>query len=129
MHVHELQQAPLSKVCIFRGTGEYTPSAVASQLGFRSLARQQGLHQDSMLASKFLVSLEQAEYQINAALDSLQVDAHQPVSDHRKARCTGTALQVAVGLLDTGVSGPRSSRIMLFVGGPCTEGAALIHLS
>lgn len=58
----------------------------------------------------------------------LQVDMHKPVSDHRKARCTGTALQVAAGLLDLGItSGAQASQLLLFVGGPCTEGAA--HLT
>lgn len=59
------------------------------------------------------------------ALIHVQVDAHQPVSDHRKARCTGTALQVAAGLVDTGMAtGSCTARLMLFVGGPCTEGVA-----
>ena len=53
----------------------------------------------------------------------LQVDAHQPVSDHRRSRCTGTALQVAAGLLDAGMpGGAQAVQLMLFVGGPCTEG-------
>jgi protein transport protein SEC23 len=56
----------------------------------------------------------------------VQVDPHQPVSDHRKARCTGTALQVAAGLVDAGMcSGTCAARLMLFVGGPCTEGAEI----
>jgi Sec23/Sec24 trunk domain len=60
----------------------------------------------------------------NLRSQDLQVDAHQPVSDHRKARCTGTALQVAAGLVDMGIaSGACTARLMLFVGGPCTEGA------
>lgn len=48
---------------------------------------------------------------------------HKPVSDHRKSRCTGTALQVAAGLVDAVIdAGSTPARIMLFVGGPCTEG-------
>ena len=61
-------------------------------------------------------------------MQDLQVDAHQPVSDHRKARCTGTALQVAAGLVDTGMAtGACTARLMLFVGGPCTEGTQSSH--
>lgn len=73
MHVHELQEAPLSKVYVFRGTGDYSSNAVASQLGFRATARQQPTHLTGMLANKFLVSLEHAEYQVEAAIASLQV--------------------------------------------------------
>lgn len=73
MHVHELQDAPLSKVYVFRGTGDYSANAIASQLGFRAIARQQPAHPTGMLANKFLVSLEDAEYQIEAAIASLQV--------------------------------------------------------
>jgi hypothetical protein len=73
VHVHELQEAPLSKVYVFRGTSDYSPNVVAAQLGFRAMARQQTAQATGMLATKFLVSLEQAEYQIESALESLQV--------------------------------------------------------
>jgi protein transport protein SEC23 len=73
VHVHELKEAPLSKVYVFRGTGDYSANAVAAQLGFRAMVRQQSNHLNGVLANKFLVSLEQAEYQVEAALDSLQV--------------------------------------------------------
>jgi protein transport protein SEC23 len=128
IHVHELQHSTMPKVFVFRGTGDFTPSVIATQLGFKSMARQQQ-QLDGLLASKFLVSLEEAEYQIEKALESLQPDAYQPVSDHRKSRCTGTAIQVAAGLAETGV--PCNTcpvRLMLFVGGPCTEGVSFSQL-
>jgi protein transport protein SEC23 len=131
VHVHELQQSSMSKVYVFRGTGDFSPSAIASQLGFRAVARSQQNHPagqaaqlDGMLATKFLVSLEEAEYEISNALDNLQTDAYPPASDHRKSRCTGAAVQVAAGLAASGLpDGVCPVRLMLFVGGPCTEGA------
>lgn len=78
VHVHELQEAPLSKVYVFRGTGDYSANAIASQLGFRAMARQQPTHLNGMLANKFLVSLDQAEYQVEAAIASLQVRLTSP---------------------------------------------------
>ena len=38
---------------------------------------------------------------------------------------TGVALSVAVGLLETGFSN-TGGRIMLFVGGPCTQGPGMV---
>jgi protein transport protein SEC23 len=127
VHVHELQSSVMSKVYVFRGTGDFSPPAVATQLGFRAMARSQQQARtpqyDGILATKFLVSLEDAEYQISSALENLQPDAFAPPSDHRKARCTGTAVQVAAGLAAAGLPERLCSvRLMLFVGGPCTEG-------
>ena len=123
VHVHELQESALSRVFVFRGSMEYTSQTVATQLGLHTLSRQKAKNGSLLSATKFLVSLDEAEYQIEAALESLQVDAHQPVSDHRKARCTGTALQVAASLVDVVLGGQACPvRLMLFVGGPCTEG-------
>lgn len=127
VHVHELQESAMSRVYVFRGSMEYTSQNVATQLGLHSLSRQKAQNGSLLTATKFLVSIDDAEFQIQAALESLQVDAHQPVSDHRMARCTGTALQVAAALADVVLGGQSCpARLMLFVGGPCTEGAALI---
>jgi Sec23/Sec24 trunk domain/Sec23/Sec24 zinc finger len=132
VHVHELQHAAMSKVFVFRGTGEFTPASIAAQLGFRAVARsQQQAPQpgqprplEGVLATNFLVALEDGEYEISNALDQLQTDAYPPASDHRKSRCTGTAVQVAAGFAAAGLpDGVCAVRLMLFVGGPCTEGA------
>lgn len=123
VHVHELSQTAMAKLYVFRGTGDFAPGAVAQQLGFKQAARQNPQH-NGMLATQFLVSLADAEFEISQALESIQTDAFQPVSDHRKSRCTGTALQVAAGLAATGLPGGICPvRLMLFVGGPCTHGA------
>lgn len=72
VHVHELQDSPLTRVSVFRGSGDYSPSAVATQLGFHAAVRRD-FAEKSTLAKKFLVSLQHAEYQVEAAIDSLQV--------------------------------------------------------
>lgn len=46
-------------------------------------------------------------------------------SDKRPLRCTGSALSVAVGLLETAFPG-TGARMMLFAGGPATEGPGLV---
>ena len=58
-------------------------------------------------------------------LDDLQKDPWPTPADQRTLRCTGVALAVAVGLLET--SAPRrGARIMMFVGGPPTSGPGLV---
>jgi hypothetical protein len=57
----------------------------------------------------------------------LQRDAYPVLSNERPTRCTGTALQVAEALMAASVPpGSCAARIMLFTGGPCTEGMGKI---
>ena len=85
-------------------------------------------YQGTTVDGKFGAMVQQCFARDTCIMHDLQVDVHQPVSDHRKARCTGTALQVAAGLIDTGVATAScTTRLMLFVGGPCTEGAQSCH--
>lgn len=57
----------------------------------------------------------------------LQRDAYPVLSNERPTRCTGTALQVAEALMAASVPpGSCAARIMLFTGGPCTEGSGKI---
>lgn len=152
VHELQASGAGISRLYVFRGTGSFPANTVALQLGFKAAARAKDVN-DGFLAYKFLVTLEDAFQarrrrhrwgvdgrasfarvrgcscdrgrcaQVETALDSLQPDAYPPASDHRKSRCTGTAVQVAAGLAATGLPGGRSPvRLMLFVGGPCTEG-------
>lgn len=60
-------------------------------------------------------------------LDELQRDSFPVKSDQRAARCTGTALSVATGLLGACVPG-TGARILAFVGGPCTEGSGTVRV-
>ncbi|CAK9237251.1 unnamed protein product [Sphagnum troendelagicum] len=75
--------------------------------------------------NKFLLPASSCEFTLSSLLDELQRDAWPTASDQRAARCTGTALSVATGLLGACVPG-TGARIMVFVGGPCTEGAGTI---
>ncbi|GJP53087.1 hypothetical protein CLOM_g12223 [Closterium sp. NIES-68] len=62
---------------------------------------------------------------VSQVLDELGRDAFPVAADKRPARCTGTALTVAVGLLGACVPN-TGARILSFVGGPCTEGPGVI---
>lgn len=76
-------------------------------------------------ASRFLQPVQQCEFQLVKALEQLQKDPWPVSSDRRNLRCTGVALSVAVGLMETSFQN-AGGRIMLFAGGPATEGPGLV---
>ena len=76
-------------------------------------------------AARFLLPVQQCEYQLTNALEQLQRDPWPVANDKRPLRCTGVALSVAVGLLETSFQN-AGGRIMLFAGGPGTEGPGLV---
>ena len=65
--------------------------------------------------------MSECSFIFESILDELQKDPWPVPSNQRVARCTGSAMSVAIGLLE--VAMPRmGGRCMLFVGGPCTSG-------
>mmetsp|Transcript_22611 Transcript_22611/g.27289 ORF Transcript_22611/g.27289 Transcript_22611/m.27289 type:complete len:751 (+) Transcript_22611:306-2558(+) len=124
VHVHELSFQDCSKSYVFRGTKEVTMQQVADQLKLRgqggtpAAAAQSGVN-------RFLCPLSECEFQLTNILDELQRDAFPTLTEQRSARCTGAALQVAIGLLGAGAPG-AAARCLLFVGGPTTEGPGTI---
>jgi protein transport protein SEC23 len=79
------------------------------------------------LASRFLLPVQQCELQLTLtkALEQLQKDPWPVANDRRSLRCTGVALSVAVGLLESSFQN-AGGRIMLFAGGPATEGPGMV---
>jgi protein transport protein SEC23 len=76
-------------------------------------------------ASRFLLPVQQCEFQLTKALEQLQRDPWSVASDRRSLRCSGVALSVAVGLLESSFQN-AGGRIMLFAGGPATEGPGMV---
>ena len=76
-------------------------------------------------AQRFLLPIQQCEFQITNVLEQLQRDPWPVANDRRSLRCTGVALNVAVGLLETSFQN-AGGRIMLFTGGPATEGPGMV---
>lgn len=135
--VHELGYTECAKSYVFRGSKEYTSKNVQEMLGLMTppgsrpnqpLAQQPGrpaVQPPMGAAARFLLPLQQCEFQLTNALEQLQKDPW-PVSNEKRAlRCTGVALNVAVGLMETSFQN-SGGRIMLFTGGPCTEGSGMV---
>ena len=76
-------------------------------------------------AARFLLPIEQCEFQLTNTLEQLQRDPWAVANDKRALRCTGVALSVAVGLLETSFQN-AGARVMLFSGGPATEGPGMV---
>jgi protein transport protein SEC23 len=137
VHVHELGFAECSKCYVFRGGKEYTSQQVVEQLGLRAAAPggrggpggapggPGGAPGGPAPARQFILPLSDpaCDTTINNILSDLTRDAYPVVSTQRPARCTGTALVVAEALLASSAPpGSCMARVMLFVGGPSTEG-------
>ncbi|KAK4046777.1 GTPase-activating protein S23 [Microbotryomycetes sp. JL221] len=131
--VHELGYTECPKSFVFRGTKEYTTKSITEMLGLSSTPRPGGgvappanappptVHG----AARFLLPVSQCEFSLTNVIENLQKDPWPVASDKRAQRCTGVAMSVAVGLLET--SFPNTgARIMLFAGGPATEGPGMV---
>ncbi|KAG5641165.1 GTPase-activating protein S23 [Asterophora parasitica] len=128
--VHEIGYAECSKSYVFRGGKEYSPKQIQDMLGLSSQARAaprpgQPMPQQSFGAARFLIPVQQCEFQLTGILETLARDPWPVENDKRALRCTGVALSVAVGLLETTYPN-TGARIMLFAGGPATEGPGMV---
>ena len=126
--VHELGYSECAKSYVFRGSKDYAAKQVQEMLalstpGIRPNAPPaQGRPPPPLgAAARFLLPVHQAEFQITNALEQMQRDPWPVANDRRALRCTGVALSVAVGLLETSFQN-AGARIMLFAGGPATQG-------
>lgn len=115
---------------MFRGSKDYTAKQVQEMLGLNAPGIRPGMQPQQQgrpmgPAARFLMPVQDCEFQLTKALEQLQKDPWSVASDRRNLRCTGVALSVAVGLLETSFQN-AGGRIMLFAGGPATEGPGLV---
>lgn len=115
---------------MFRGNKEYSAKQVQEMLGLLAI----GVRPNAPMvpgrphlppASRFLLPVEQCEFQLTNVLENLQRDPWPVANDKRPLRCTGVALSVAVGLLEASFAN-TGARIMLFAAGPSTEGPGMV---
>jgi protein transport protein SEC23 len=128
--VHELGYSECPKSYVFRGTKEYPSKAIQDMLGLNPIQNRPVLPPGQAAppvhaASRFLLPVSACEFQLTGILEQLQRDPWPVANDKRSQRCTGVAMSVAVGLLETTFSN-TGARIMLFSGGPPTEGPGMV---
>lgn len=70
---------------------------------------------------RFVLPINECEANLTAILEDLAHDPWIVPNDERPYRCTGNALSTAISLLEGAQQG-QGSRILTFIGGPCTFG-------
>jgi protein transport protein SEC23 len=130
VQLHELGVEGCSKSFVFRGTKDYDTATLQKMLGLMpsggggprapgaASAQTQG-------AARFLQPVEQCDMSLTDTIGELQRDPWPVASKKRALRSTGAALSVAVGLLEAAFPS-TGGRIMLFTGGPATQGPGQI---
>lgn len=123
VQVYELGFEEVPKSYIFNGGKEFTSQQVQHMLQFaHSTSRGLGT---ATPTHRFLMPLTEAEFTLTSILEELERNPYNVKSDKRPLRATGTAVSVGLSLLETIV--PNSAaRLMLFIGGPTTEGPGLV---
>lgn len=130
VHVHELGFPEIPKSYVFRGSKDFTVQQVHDMLGLTSVNRPQPnaanpQQQQQHPVSRFLLPVFECGFTLESILEDLLKDPWPVSADQRPQRCTGVALSVCVGLLESAYRG-QGARIMMFVGGPPTIGTGAI---
>ncbi|KAJ1947234.1 GTPase-activating protein S23, partial [Linderina pennispora] len=133
VQVHELGYQDCPKSYVFRGTKDYNVKQVQEMLGIGSSIRNQpgsAPHQPQQAqqaygADRFLQPVEQCEFTLTSILENLQRDPWPVAADKRPLRCTGAAMAVAVGMMESAFPN-AGGRVMLFCGGPATQGPGMV---
>ncbi|CAH8429100.1 unnamed protein product [Schistosoma mattheei] len=75
--------------------------------------------------NRFIQPMERCDGLITDLLTELQPDPWPVPQGKRPLRSVGTALSIAVGLLEAAYPN-TGARVMLFLGGPCTQGPGMV---
>uniref|UniRef100_V5G0D6 Protein transport protein SEC23 n=1 Tax=Anoplophora glabripennis TaxID=217634 RepID=V5G0D6_ANOGL len=137
VQVHELGTEGCSKSYVFRGTKDLTAKQIQEMLGIgkvpvnpQQIAQQPGQplrpgqqHQQTPAppASRFLQPVSNCDMSLTDLIGELQRDPWPVPQGKRPLRSTGAALSIAIGLLECTYPN-TGARVMLFVGGPCSQG-------
>ena len=113
--VHELGSPGFPKAYVFRGDKHKTPAEIQQALKIINTNDPRAARNIQNL-KKFLVPVAECEENLNNILDDLQPDPFPVAQGLRPHRCTGNAMDIAIGLLEC-LTGVRGSRIITMIGG------------
>uniref|UniRef100_A0A4W5N4Z0 Protein transport protein SEC23 n=1 Tax=Hucho hucho TaxID=62062 RepID=A0A4W5N4Z0_9TELE len=130
VQVHELSCEGISKSYVFRGTKELSSKQIQEMLGLTNSAASghQGrpmAPQDPAVTCRFLQPVHKVDMNLTDLLGELQRDPWPVPQGKRPLRSTGIALSIAVGLLE-GTFPNTGARVMMFTGGPPTQGPGMV---
>uniref|UniRef100_A0A673K9F6 Protein transport protein SEC23 n=1 Tax=Sinocyclocheilus rhinocerous TaxID=307959 RepID=A0A673K9F6_9TELE len=115
IQIHELSCEGMAKSFVFRGTKELTPKQIQEMLGLMKPAT----------SGQFLQPVQAVDMNLTDLLGELQRDPWPVPQGKRPLRSTGIALSIAIGLLE-GTFPNTGARVMLFTGGPPTQGPGMV---
>lgn len=125
MQVYELSSEEMPKCYVFNGAKELNGKQIQEMLGIGAKGGAMTPQLLQQLRKRFLQPLNEAELTLTSLLEDLQRDPYPVKNDRRPLRATGTAMSVALGLLE-GICPNLPARAMLFTGGPITYGPGQI---
>nr|XP_045218367.1 protein transport protein Sec23B isoform X2 [Macaca fascicularis] len=131
VQVHELSCEGISKSYVFRGTKDLTAKQIQDMLGLTKpampmqQARPVQPQEHPFASTRFLQPVHKIDMNLTDLLGELQRDPWPVTQGKRPLRSTGVALSIAVGLLE-GTFPNTGARIMLFTGGPPTQGPGMV---
>uniref|UniRef100_A0A8C7ZN09 Protein transport protein SEC23 n=1 Tax=Oryzias sinensis TaxID=183150 RepID=A0A8C7ZN09_9TELE len=126
VQVHELSCEGIAKSYVFRGTKDLTSKQIqVVPWPPRMPLRRAGRREATRHPSLFLQPIHRVDMNLTDLLGELQRDPWPVPQGKRPLRSTGVALSVAVGLLE-GTFPNTGARVMLFVGGPPTQGPGMV---
>ena len=135
VQLHELGCDSFAKSYVFRGTKEVTTKQLQEQLGVAGGvggrpqapaasgpggAQQAQQPPQQQVQNRFLQPLQNIDMNLTDMIGDIQCDPWPVHQGTRPLRSTGAALSLAVSLLEATFPN-AGARIMLFVGGPCTQ--------
>uniref|UniRef100_A0A8B9H3I2 Protein transport protein SEC23 n=1 Tax=Astyanax mexicanus TaxID=7994 RepID=A0A8B9H3I2_ASTMX len=123
IQVHELSCEGISKSYVFRGTKELTPKQIHEMLGL--MKPTTSVPQEAAASCRFLQPVHKVDLNLTDLLGELQRDPWPVPQGKRPLRSTGIALSIAVALLE-GTFPNTGARMMLFTGGPPTQGPGMV---
>uniref|UniRef100_A0A8C7I4S6 Protein transport protein SEC23 n=1 Tax=Oncorhynchus kisutch TaxID=8019 RepID=A0A8C7I4S6_ONCKI len=130
VQVHELSCEGIAKSYVFRGTKELSSKQIQEMLGLTNPAAsgpqsRPAAPQDPAVTCRFLQPVHKVDMNLTDLLGELQRDPWPVPQGKRPLRSTGIALSIAVGLLE-GTFPNTGARVMMFMGGPPTQGPGMV---
>ncbi|KAI8868514.1 protein transport protein SEC23 [Ramicandelaber brevisporus] len=140
--VYELGYSECPKSYVFRGDKQYSTAQIQEMLGLSATVKpgqQQSPHPfipgigglpmsapaRVYAPNKYVLPVSQCEFTLTSVLEQLQRDPWPTKPGHRSDRCSGAALGIAAGIMETAYAG-TGGRIILFSGGAATIGPGTI---
>ncbi|KAJ1976842.1 GTPase-activating protein S23 [Dimargaris xerosporica] len=127
VQVFELGYAACPKSYVFDGSKEYTVKQIQEMFGLNAIVnapQQPGrppMAPSSGQFNRFIQPFEQCEFMMTSVLEQLQHDPWPTEAAKRPSRCTGSAMNVAIALMESAFPN-QGARITLFTGGAATHG-------